>query len=288
MRKTCVAFALLLILPSLITCLADASALLPTPKPETEPAPVSVVLPNFGSFSGESGELTAEGFAYEDSIWNVYYFHQTENWGNEVNEWIAACKDRGFAMTMDKFEGVTGYRMEQDGLCAILIPGLNDQIMLMTQVGLEMEAFALSEETPIQKGEMRIVYNGKKYNWHYYFVYRSAYFPRFEVNASDVNTELGKLEIWIPSRVETGTHDHYTSKSGISNSQYGLLIKNGSIPLFCGENVLPDDRMESDKDYFDATIYYRDEHEVYGLYEGSFNNGADVISVEFYVNLDDA
>lgn len=285
MRRTIVILLVAIMLAGGLCPAFAANSLLPTPKPGNA-ATGSVSLPNYGSFSGNEGSLTAQDYAYNGRTWIVYYYPMTNNWGNEVDEWISACNSRGFKRTMDKFDGKTGYRMEKNGLQAILVPGLNGQVLLMVEAGLPMDDFEVVEEKPLETNQYRVEYNGIKAtgNWfgggklneygHYYGFYNVVQDPNIEY-----------LAVRIPSNVKTGTHSYYTRDSKIKDTAYFLSVKSGGNFLFDGAPFAPSHQMKSKKDYFECTIYYRDRYEIQGVIKGSFNDGKDVITVEFNISI---
>ncbi|MBQ6177667.1 MAG: hypothetical protein IJK29_11825 [Bacteroidales bacterium] len=283
---------MLLMLLCLILAVAPAAAasadLLPTPKPADNAQPAAVTLPNFGSLLGDEGELTAEDYAYNGRTWTVWYFPQSANWGNAVDSFLAACKKAGFTHSFDSFDGNIGYVLDKDGLRAILIPGLNGQIMLMAEKGLTVAEYEKKDAKALEIGDVRVTYNGREYAYSAgssQKLFLNTYGSYYEFY-SIVSGELHWLQLRIPSRVETGTHKRFTRTQRDQDGWYFLNILAGDHkPLVDFAPYAAGSALTGANDYFEVTIIYRDRYEICGVYEGCFNNGKDVIRAEFRFGL---
>ena len=285
MKHSARTLLVILLVLSLLPAASFAGGLLPTPKPAQDT--VGAKLPNFGSFVGAEGELTAENYEYDGDLWTAWYYPQTDNWTSAVNDYIAACKDRGFSMDISSFNGkYTGYILGRDGLRAVLVPGIDGSILVMAENGLAVDDFSAAEEKTLKIGDVRITYNGKVYecsNSNKLFLNEYGGFYHFN---EIVSGEFHWIDFNIPTRVETGTHRRFTSTQHDEDGWYKLVIlSGGNAALVDFAPFAARSGLTGPKDYFEVTILYRDKYEVYGVYEGCFNNEKDKIRVEFRLAL---
>ena len=295
--RICLCLALALLLACAPAAMANQ---LPVPAPTEAPAaqsggglpvpdipqPKIELLPHPGTFLGEEGELALTGYEFDGAVWDVWYIPMGNDWGNQLTEWLKACREAGYTWKPGTTEGNTSYEVTDGEKRALLLPDYYGRIMFMKQDGLEMAEFAyVAPEVPeLQLDQVHIIYNGVDYGFfdrqeEGWFCWDNEYniYVGFQLTGVPIIREF--ISMILPPEIATGDSFHVTKESKEKNA---LAYGHGSSTYLEHGKLLS----ASDTDYCDFTVIYRDEETLRVTVEGSFKKGTEQVFLEFYLSFD--
>ena len=244
------------------------------------------VLPNPGSYFSDQGKKQEELFTDNEKSWELYYYTEDANADTGLTNWLKACEAEGFTWVPITVQDQSGFEVTDGTHLARLFPHYQNQeiILLMKEADLPIAAAEAEENTEaraLEANEVHLVYNGRDYYFSNVFSYLNEYGHYYEITTMFDNADYGLLDIRFPSRGQTGDSWRLSKE----NRREGFEVSFNDTYFMDLDAFTKRDCFRSDKDYCQVDILYRDQVKVIGRFEGTFNDGADVIQLEFNLSI---
>ena len=154
--------------------------------------------------------------------------------------------------------------------------------MLMRQQGLEMDAYRAPAVQPLSLGQIRLSYNGRDYGVIDVPVEMSWTDDWFicDIDQNDIPVPNHKLAFRIPRLWRSGDSFHITADALVENFALKLGYYYRVLDTFDWEH-----QMKTSADFCDVHMIYLDDTMARGTIEGTFNDGTEQISFEFYLPI---
>lgn len=166
--------ALIFALLAAFMCAGAEGFFVPTPVPQATPTPApsgivipttnpigSDKLPNPSDYILSVGSKTQEAFVtFGDTVMDAQFF-PVYNTGNAISKYLTACAERGYKweVSNDITNFMSSYKIYGYGYTAYLIPQYENQILLLTQQGMQVDPINPGPD-PYEKNKLLMNVNG--------------------------------------------------------------------------------------------------------------------------------
>ncbi|MBQ6971278.1 MAG: hypothetical protein IJP86_02865 [Synergistaceae bacterium] len=271
---------------------------------------VEYKLPNPGNFFGEAKTKpdTAD-FSFRGKIFDCYVYKHMVNRETQLKQYRDELESKGFSSYPDEISGESALVIVNGEKTAYLFMDYKGKgyFMFMLEKGFEMEK-AVVRAVTLDKGDVILNLNGSVYEYenksmsnalHTTWVYTPVFGGISLTGGMSIRetkiitTGEGDIEFALPRDIKTGYHERFSAQSEAGSIK---LLLFGT--LYFGEETVEGDPydfrdnrtyntnlMKGKTDYLSIKVIYRDDREIRGSMEGTFEDGKTKAKVDFWLPI---